>query len=160
MPHTLRGSPVRHHRRFGRYHSSNPPRRPAVGGAGGFQEGERVFAVNWGQGKHDSGKDPIGGAFAEYAAVPASKLSIVPDEVGTKEAAAVALVGTTAYELVRDVAKVEKGSKVLVLGGSTAVGSLAVQFAKLRGASLVVTTGSTRNVPYINTLGADKVIDQ
>lgn len=79
--------------------------------------------------------------------------------MGTKEAAAVALVGTTAYQITVDCAKATTGSKVLVLGGSSAVGALAVQLAKLRGASFVATTGSTRNLEYIGTLGADKVID-
>eukprot|EP00746_Dinoflagellata_sp_MGD_P131107 gnl/MRDRNA2_/MRDRNA2_64926_c0_seq1.p1 gnl/MRDRNA2_/MRDRNA2_64926_c0~~gnl/MRDRNA2_/MRDRNA2_64926_c0_seq1.p1 ORF type:complete len:416 (-),score=107.70 gnl/MRDRNA2_/MRDRNA2_64926_c0_seq1:62-1144(-) len=132
-----------------------------VVGAGQFKEGQRVFAVNWGQGKHDGpgADDPIGGTFAQYAVIPASKLTAIPDALGSREAAAAALVGTTSYEIVADCAKVTKGSKVLVLGGSSAVGSLAVQLAKLRGASFVATTGSTRNLDYISTLGADKVID-
>eukprot|EP00747_Dinoflagellata_sp_TGD_P041576 gnl/TRDRNA2_/TRDRNA2_141556_c0_seq1.p1 gnl/TRDRNA2_/TRDRNA2_141556_c0~~gnl/TRDRNA2_/TRDRNA2_141556_c0_seq1.p1 ORF type:complete len:327 (+),score=63.15 gnl/TRDRNA2_/TRDRNA2_141556_c0_seq1:2-982(+) len=130
-----------------------------VVGGDSFKAGQRVFAVNWGQGKHDNGDDPIGGTFAEYAVIPASKLTAIPDGLGEREAAAVALVGTTAYEIVVDCAKVTSGSKVLVLGGSSAVGSIAVQLAKLRGASFLATTASSRNLDYVSTLGADKVID-
>jgi len=130
-----------------------------VADAEGFKEGQRVFAVNWGQGKHDNGGDPIGGAFAEYAVIPASKLTPIPDGLGSRDAAAVAMVGTTAYQIVIDCAKVTNGSKVLVLGGATAVGGLAVQLAKLRGASFVATTASTRNMEYVETLGADEVIN-
>eukprot|EP01034_Spumella_vulgaris_P027590 gene27589-34334_t len=98
-----------------------------------FAVGDAVFAVNWGKANHqaENVNQPIGGAFAEYISVPVSILSHKPANVTHQTAAAVALVGTTALDVL-NTAKVAKGTKVLVLGASTAVGSIAIQIAKLR----------------------------
>jgi len=130
-----------------------------VGEAGKFKDGERVFTCNWGQHKHDDEGEPVGGAWAQYAVVPSKKLSPVPKGLSLSQAAALPLVGLTALQTVRDCAKVKKGSKVLVLGASGAVGMLAVQLAKHEGATFVATTCSTRNIDFVSTLGADKIID-
>ena len=44
-----------------------------------YPSGTNVFGVQWGQGKHDEDDKPCGGTFAEYVAVPTSRLSIKPD---------------------------------------------------------------------------------
>jgi 2-desacetyl-2-hydroxyethyl bacteriochlorophyllide A dehydrogenase len=125
---------------------------------GKFKEGERVFAVNWGQHKHMNEGEPIAGAFAEFIAIPASKLSKIPDSVSFDVAAAVALVGTTAYQTLFGCLKLKAGQRVLILGGSTSVGYLAVQLAKRHGL-WVATTCSTRNIDFVSTAGADLVVD-
>lgn len=125
---------------------------------GPFAVGDEVFAVNWGVARHDSEGEPVGGAFAEYIRIPIRKLSKKPAGISFSQAAALALVGTTAYQTVVDIAQVTAGTKVLILGGPTAVGSIAVQIAKARGA-YVVTTSSTRNLDAVKTLGADRIID-
>eukprot|EP00603_Paraphysomonas_imperforata_P008685 CAMPEP_0114429646 /NCGR_PEP_ID=MMETSP0103-20121206/9604_1 /TAXON_ID=37642 ORGANISM="Paraphysomonas imperforata, Strain PA2" /NCGR_SAMPLE_ID=MMETSP0103 /ASSEMBLY_ACC=CAM_ASM_000201 /LENGTH=337 /DNA_ID=CAMNT_0001599011 /DNA_START=59 /DNA_END=1072 /DNA_ORIENTATION=- len=126
--------------------------------ASSFAVGDEVFAVNWGQHKHDEGDLPVGGAFAEFIRIPTSKLSKKPPGVSFEEAAAVALVGTTAYQILFDCAQVKEGSKVLILGGASAVGALAVQLAKARGA-WVATTCSSRTMEYTSQFGADKIIN-
>mmetsp|Transcript_13570 Transcript_13570/g.20366 ORF Transcript_13570/g.20366 Transcript_13570/m.20366 type:complete len:331 (+) Transcript_13570:136-1128(+) len=123
-----------------------------------FSVGDEVFGVNWGQHKHDETGHPVGGAFAEYILVPVSKLSKKPSAISFDQAAAVALVGTTAYQILFDCAKVASGSRVLILGGSTAVGSLAIQLAKSRGA-WVATTCSSRTLDYVSQFGPDKVVN-
>lgn len=63
--------------------------------------GANVFGVNWGskRGQHsDENDNMIGGAFAEYIELPASKVSVKPEGISHALAAAVALVGTTAYQ--------------------------------------------------------------
>ena len=122
-------------------------------GVEGLAVGDEVFAVNWGQRNHGPGTEaePIGGAF------PASKLSAKPAGLGHAQAAAVALVGTTAWQGL-DVLGVGAGTTVVVLGGSGAVGMLAVQLAKLRGAE-VITTCSPRTRAFVEGLGADRIID-
>ncbi len=55
--------------------------------------------MNWGVGRHNGPDIPVtGGGFAEYSLVNASKLSHIPDTISDEQAAAVALVGTTAYQ--------------------------------------------------------------
>lgn len=131
----------------------------AVGeGVEGFASGEDVFAVNWGAHKHDAEGEPVGGAFAEFISIPVKKLSKKPAGLSFELAAAVALVGTTAHQILFDCARVESGSKVLILGGSSAVGSIAIQLAKARGA-WVATTCSSRTLDYTSQFGADKVIN-
>ena len=125
---------------------------------GRFTPGERVFAVNWGTGNHQDPGTPAGGAFAEYIVIPAAKVSKIPAEVSFDQAAAVALVGTTAYQILFDAAKVTAGQKILILGGATSVGQIAIQLAKERGA-WVATTASTRNLEYVAQFGADLVVN-
>mmetsp|Transcript_16073 Transcript_16073/g.45473 ORF Transcript_16073/g.45473 Transcript_16073/m.45473 type:complete len:327 (+) Transcript_16073:103-1083(+) len=127
----------------------------ALGGGANFAVGDRVFAVQWGAGSH--GDTRIGGTFADYVVVPASRLSRIPEGVSDEAAAASALVGTTAFQAL-DAAGVKSGSRVLILGGSSAVGLVAVQLAKLRGAT-VITTCSTRTIEFVKSLGADEIIN-
>mmetsp|Transcript_27808 Transcript_27808/g.38459 ORF Transcript_27808/g.38459 Transcript_27808/m.38459 type:complete len:344 (+) Transcript_27808:80-1111(+) len=141
----------------------------AIGeGVEGFKVGDEVFSVNWsldvGQqmGCHndnagDQKKGPIAGTFAEYCVLPANKVSKKNSKVSFEQAAAVALVGTTAYQSLKAVG-VGKESKVLILGGSGAVGYLGCQLAKSMGA-YVATTASARTMEYVKTTGADKIIN-
>jgi len=123
-----------------------------------FSVGDKVFAVNWGQGSHDCGDSITGGCLAEYINIPLSKLSKIPEGLSFEQAAALALVGTTAYQILFDCAKITAASKVLILGGSSSVGSLAIQLAKFKGA-WVATTCSARNVEYVQQFGPDLIIN-
>ena len=125
---------------------------------GKFKVGDRVFGVNWGSHKHHDESTPIAGAFAEYALIPASKLSKLPENVTFEQGAAVALVGTTAHQILFQCAQLTAGSKVLILGGPSAVGQVAIQLAKSRGA-WVATTSSARNLAYVSQFGADLVVN-
>jgi len=128
-------------------------------GVEGFAVGDDVFAVNWGQHNHGAGTEdePVGGAFAEFISIAAGKLSKKPADVSHEQAAAVALVGTTAVQGLDAIGSVA-GKIVVILGGSGAVGTVAIQLAKLQGAT-VVTTCSPRTFDFVSTLGADRIID-
>jgi NADPH:quinone reductase-like Zn-dependent oxidoreductase len=67
-------------------------------------------------------------------------------------------VGLTAWQVLIECAKLEKGQKVLIHAGSGGVGTFAIQLAKQIGAT-VATTTSTANVDLVKGLGADVVID-
>lgn len=114
--------------------------------------GKEVFGVQWGKGKHDEEGKPTGGTFAQYVAVPVERLSVKPDSVSHEQAAASALVGTTAHQLVNRCAGIEKGQKVLILGGPTSVGMICVQLAVQKGAN-VYATASARNRDFVASLG-------
>mmetsp|Transcript_13577 Transcript_13577/g.20401 ORF Transcript_13577/g.20401 Transcript_13577/m.20401 type:complete len:350 (+) Transcript_13577:84-1133(+) len=133
-----------------------------------YKVGDAVFAVNWaadrGQlmGAHDDNagekkKGPVAGAFAEYAVIPASKVTKKDAKVSFEQAAAVALVGTTAYQALKHL-KIGKGTKLMVLGGSGAVGHVAIQIAKAMGAE-VTTTASNRTKSYVKKSGVDKIVN-
>jgi len=122
-----------------------------------FKVGDRVFGVNWGEHRHDTEDYPPGGAFAEFIGVPLTKLIKLPKDISFEQGAGLSLVGLTAYENLCNL-KIEKGSRILILGGSTAVGYLAIQLAKSKGA-WVATTCSTRTCEHVRKTKADKIIN-
>ena len=120
--------------------------------------GDAVFALSWNRG-HDDAVPMIGGAFAEYIAIAADKLSKKPEALTFEQAASICSVGTTAAECVIDIGQVTKGTKLLVLGGSSSVGLVAIQLGKLLGAH-VVTTASSRALSFVQRFNsADKIIN-
>ena len=96
------------------------------------------------------------GALAEYAAVPSTTTASVPDGVSATDAAALPIVGLTAYQSLFPI--VGENSRVFINGGSGGTGTLGIQMAKAAGAH-VTTTCSTANVKLCTSLGADEVID-
>lgn len=98
------------------------------------------------------------GAFAEYVCVPEDLTALRPATLSAQQAAALPLAGVTALMGLRDVGRVEPGQRVLINGASGGVGTLAVQLAKLLGAT-VTAVCSTRNVDLVRSLGADDVVD-
>jgi len=114
-----------------------------------FRPGDEVFG--------DIGAQ-AGGAFAEYAAVPAGALALKPANLSFEQAAAVPIAGLTALQGLRDEGQIRPGQKVLIQGASGRVGTFAVQVAKSFGAE-VTAVCSTRNLEQTRTLGADHVID-
>lgn len=122
--------------------------------------GNEVFGFQWSDSRpHELEENPlVCGSFAQYILIDASKLCLKPRAMSFNVAATLGVVGSTAYQCLFDHGRVTSGSKVLILGGSSAVGILAVQFAKLKGAH-VVTTCSSRALGVVSTLGADKTID-
>ena len=98
------------------------------------------------------------GSFAELATTPQDKLVPKPAGLTFEQAAALPVSGCTAFQAVHDVAKVRAGQKVLVIGASGGVGSLAVQIAKALGAE-VTGVCSTSKLGLVRSIGADDVID-
>jgi NADPH:quinone reductase-like Zn-dependent oxidoreductase len=119
----------------------------AVGGrVTGFAVGDEVWA------------ESNGGAFAEYASVPATRVAHKPARLTFEQAAAVPLAGTTALQGLRDVGRLQSGQSLLVNGASGGVGTFAVQLGTAFGAE-VTGVCSTRNVDLVRSIGADHVID-
>ncbi|WP_252901751.1 alcohol dehydrogenase catalytic domain-containing protein [Vulcanisaeta sp. JCM 14467] len=99
------------------------------------------------------------GGFAEYAVVPATNAIKVPRSVSLDEAATLPVGALTAWHMVFDRAGVRAGELVVVFGATGNVGSYAVQFAKLAGATVVAVSrkaGRVRDV--LMGLGADYVV--
>src|SRR5919199_1406744 len=110
-----------------------------------FQPGDAVFGAST-------------GTCAEYARAGEENLALKPANLTFEEAAAIPTSALAALHGLRDVAKVQPGHKVLIIGASGGVGSFAVQIAKSFGAE-VTGVCSTTNVDMVHSLGADHVID-
>ena len=99
------------------------------------------------------------GANAEYMRLSeAASLCIKPTNTSFEEAAAAVDGASTALFFLRDKAGLRSGDRVLIVGASGSIGSYAVQLAAHFGAE-VTAVCSTRNVDFVKSLGADRVID-
>jgi NADPH:quinone reductase-like Zn-dependent oxidoreductase len=101
------------------------------------------------------------GASAAFALAKVDVLAPIPEGMTMAEAAALPLAGMTALQALRDACRLplaNASQRVLVVGASGGVGHLGVQVAKAAGAT-VVGVCSTRNVAFVERLGADAVLD-
>jgi NADPH:quinone reductase-like Zn-dependent oxidoreductase len=100
----------------------------------------------------------VDGASAEYVLAPAESLAPAPISIPLADAAALPLVGLTAYQALFEHAELKAGQRILISGAGGAVGGYAVQLAKAAGA-YVIATGSPRSSQHLTAAGADEVID-
>ena len=96
------------------------------------------------------------GALAQYTPVLASQAALRPKNVTPSQASGFGIAPLTAYQALFDIAQLEEGQSVFINGGSTAVGSFAIQLAKAKGAR-VAASASAKNEQYVRDLGADEV---
>ena len=124
----------------------------AVGsGVRRFTPGDIVYAYGFG--------DPKGGFYAEYVAIAAERVGHPPKILSMREAGALATTGLTAVQGVDDVLRIKRGESVAIHGASGAVGSMALQFAKMRGARVLATASGTEGIRFVRRLGADAAAD-
>ena len=95
------------------------------------------------------------GNYAEFAVVEQHCVARKPTSLSFTEAAAAPLVLITAWESLYDRAKVLAGQTVLVHAGAGGVGHVAVQLAKLQGAMVCTTVGSSEKAQFVRKLGVD-----
>lgn len=120
-------------------------------GVSNLQVGDEVYGYCRGPTVH-------AGTFAEYCCFDANHVVLKPKNLSHGQAAAIPLVGLTAWQALFDVAKVRKGQTCLIHAGAGGVGSLAIPLAKWAGAK-VATTASAKNHEYVRGIGADAAID-
>lgn len=126
----------------------------AVGkGVKTFSPGDEVFGET-----HLGLQWVNGGAFAEYVSVPHDALALKPTNITFEQAASVPTSGFIALHNLQNGKLVEPGHRVLINGAGGGVGAIALQLAKVYGASV---TGVDRKekLEMIRSLGADQVID-
>jgi NADPH:quinone reductase-like Zn-dependent oxidoreductase len=97
----------------------------------GFKPGDEVYTYSW--------DNPKGGFYAEYVAVPAKRVGHVPPGMSLRDAGAIATTALTAIQGIDDNLHIKPGETLIIHGASGGVGTLAVQFAKLRGARVLAT---------------------
>lgn len=98
------------------------------------------------------------GSYAEYAAVPASRLIKIPDQVDFEQAAAAMLQGMTAHYLLYSSYPLKQGETVLIHAAAGGVGLLLVQMAKRIGARVIATAGTKEKAQLALEAGADECI--
>jgi len=101
----------------------------------------------------------VSGTHAERVAVPEVNLFPKPSGISFEEAASIALVFTTAWQMVVRRANVQPGERVLVHGAGSGVSTAAIQIAKLYGATVFVTSGSDEKLEAARRLGADGLLN-
>ena len=111
----------------------------------GYQPGDLVYGTS------------NGGAYAEFVAVEVDKVSPKPRNLSHVEAASFGVVAQTALQAL-DHAHLQAGQIILIHGAGGAVGSAAVQLAKVRGAQ-VIASGSAASLDRLRSYGADQVFD-
>jgi NADPH:quinone reductase len=116
-----------------------------------FAVDDRVWAYEY--------ANPKGGFYAEFVAVKAEHVGRAPQSLTLLEAGASAVTGLTALQGIDDHLEVREGATVLVFGATGAVGTLAVQFAKLRGARVIGTATGRAAAHLVTDLGAEGTID-
>ena len=97
------------------------------------------------------------GAFAEWAAVPASILASMPEGLSYTEATSIPLTALTAYQAL-DLMQVQAGKTIFISGGSGGFGAMAIPLAKARGL-VVYTSGNAASRERVLALGADRYFD-
>jgi NADPH2:quinone reductase len=113
--------------------------------------GDRAYAYSF--------ANPKGGFYAEYVAVAAERAARTPATLDLQQAGAIATTGLAALQGIDDALHVKAGEAVIVHGASGGVGTLAVQFAKLRGARVFATASGDDGVAVVRRLGADQVVE-
>ena len=115
--------------------------------AGGVQEGDLVCAL------------VAGGGYADYCVAPASLCLPIPDALSAAQAAAIPETFFTVWTNVFDRGRLASGESLLVHGGSSGIGTTAIQLAKAFGATVYVTAGSDEKCNACTELGADAAIN-
>ena len=115
-----------------------------------FEKGDQVFGYTAQSMK----------AYAEYLTIPEDGiLSLKPSNMTFEEAAVMPYGGIMALTLLRDKVNLQPGQKILINGASGGIGSATVQLAKSKYGANVTGVCGTPRLDFVNSLGADKVID-
>lgn len=116
-------------------------------GVGGWRGGDAVCAL------------VSGGGYAEYCVAPAVQCLPVPDGMDVVTAAAIPETFFTVWTNVFDRGRLAHGESLLVHGGSSGIGTTAIQLAHARGARVFATAGSREKCNACERLGAERGID-
>jgi NADPH2:quinone reductase len=117
----------------------------------GFGLGDAVYGYAFG--------DTKGGFYAEYVVLSGEHVAPMPPALDFREAGGIAVTGVTALAGIDDALRLRPGQTLLVHGATGGVGTLAVQFAKRRGARVLATANGGEGRELLRRLGVDEAID-
>jgi NADPH2:quinone reductase len=141
--------------------SYNPP--PGASDLPGLEAAGEVIAVGSGVtalsvGEHVCALLP-GGGYAEYVATPAAHCLPIPDGMGLREAACLPETFFTVWTNVFMRGGLKAGERFLVHGGSSGIGTTAIQLASVFGARVFTTAGNAQKCETCLSLGAERAIN-
>ena len=116
-----------------------------------FKEGDRVYAAEL--------ANPKGGFYAQYVAVTADNVSLIPGNLTMEQAAVLPTDALTALTGLEKVMGLKSGESLMVFGASGGIGHLALQLAKRLGAKVFAIASGADGVEFAKKLGADKAVD-
>jgi NADPH:quinone reductase-like Zn-dependent oxidoreductase len=101
----------------------------------------------------------VNGGYAQAVSVPLQNLLPYPEDLSFAEAACLPLVFLTAWQMLVEKAKIQRGMTVVIHGGASGVGSAGIQIAKLFGCRVITTAGTDEKLERCRALGADALIN-
>src|SRR5215510_4219049 len=116
-----------------------------------FKPGDRVYALELANQK--------GGFYADYAAVTADNVSLIPGDLTMEQAAALPTDAVTALTGLEKVLRLKPGQSLMIVGASGGIGHLAIQLAKRLGANVFAVASGDDGVALARKLGADAAVD-
>jgi NADPH2:quinone reductase len=143
--------------------SGSYPPPPGASDLPGLEIAGEVVAVGSGATRHKIGDKVMslvaGGGYAEYCIAPDAQAISVPDALSIIEAGATPETLMTVWHNVFERGKLQAGETMLIHGGSSGIGTMAIQLAKAFGANVIVTVGSQDKADACLKLGADHAIN-
>ena len=143
--------------------SGSYPPPPGASDLPGLEIAGEVVALGAGVSKHKIGDKVMslvaGGGYAEYCIAPDLHAIAVPDALSLIEAGAIPETMMTVWHNVFERGALQAGETLLIHGGSSGIGTMAIQLAKAFGAKVIVTVGSQDKADACLKLGADHAIN-
>lgn len=116
-----------------------------------FRDGDTVYSYSF--------ANPKGGFYAQYVVVAAEKVAPTPAGLSLDKAGAIPTTGLTAIQGLDNALKIKREETLIIHGASGGVGTLAIQFAKLREARVLAVASGADGAALARKLGADLAID-
>jgi NADPH2:quinone reductase len=143
--------------------SGSYPPPPGASDLPGLEVAGTVAAVGDGVTKHKIGDKVMslvaGGGYAQYTIAPDAQAMAIPDALSINEAGATPETLMTVWHNVFERGALQSGETILIHGGSSGIGTMAIQLAKAFGSKVIVTVGSQEKADACLKLGADRAIN-
>jgi alcohol dehydrogenase len=102
---------------------------------------------------------PLWGGFAQFTKLPEVNVAKLPHDISFNDAAAIAMVGMTSWHMLVGRANIVPGQTVLIMGGTSGVGMVGIQIAKLYNCNVIDTAGNKEKMDKCLEIGADFVVN-
>ena len=102
---------------------------------------------------------PLWGGFAQYTHLPEVNVAKIPENLSFESAAAISMVGMTAWHMLVGRAMIKPAQTVLIMGGTSGVGMAGIQIAKLYNCTVIATAGNKEKMEKCIEIGADEVVN-
>ena len=102
---------------------------------------------------------PLWGGYCQFTHLPEVNVVKIDDNVAFDDAAAISMVGMTSWHMLIGRANIKPGQTVLIMGGTSGVGMVGIQIAKLYNCNVIATAGNKEKMDKCLQLGADEVVN-